>query len=472
MTRKQSQSHKGNEESAGILSYRKITNMEIGVVLREETVEAKSKFILAITGLKKQRTKVARKLRQLSKGLRSPRFWGVLFVEDFAFRRHHYRGFTSGQKVSYGVLADEAPKFSRAPARFVVAIGVVAATMLTPASIQADCTEWATQDFFKLEITKQQQLKEIDIMLLQKVKDCLNAGADPNETDKRDGTTLHYAVRLDSIYDGFYGDDRTRVNPNTNEIVKTLLDAGANPNATANDGHTPLHGAARWTRYVDVVKTLLDAGANTSATTLTDFDGYTPLHWAVLNENVEVVRTLLDAGADINATGSNDRYTPLHFAIDDHRYDLNEMVRTLLDAGANPNATDEDGRTPLHIVDYYIVSYEEETEITLLLDAGANPNATDELDRRTPLHLAVQGEDVKAVKTLLDAGADPNKTDFDRYTPLHFAAIDNEYAEVALALLDAGANANAADWDGVTPLDLAVANDNKVVADAIRTAGR
>ena len=174
----------------------------------------------------------------------------------------------------------EVSKFVTTTLRIAVTLGLVAASILTSACSKVDCSKWNTPEFFS-DTTS------------QKVKDCLDAGADANAID--------------------------------------------------DDGHTPLQWAARMSEDVNVTEALLDEGANANAT---DKVGNTPLHIAVgMNENVEVTKTLLVTGANVNAT--NDAgYTPLHVAFINSKYP--EVVLTLLEAGANANAVGYKGITPLH----------------------------------------------------------------------------------------------------------------------------
>ena len=73
--------------------------------------------------------------------------------------------------------------------------------------------------------------------------------------------------------------------------------------------------------------------------------GATPLHMAVVSDQLEIARFLIEKGANINAP-AKDEYggTPLHWAAVLGRV---EMARQLIDAGANVNATDKNGYTPL-----------------------------------------------------------------------------------------------------------------------------
>ena len=260
------------------------------------------------------------------------------------------------------------------------------------------CQSWNTAAFFA-NVTPQE------------VEDCLQWGADVNETDDNGNTPLHWA--------GY------NENP---EIAIALLDAGADVNATNNVGSTPLLMASS-NENPDVAIALLDAGADVNATNNV---GSTPLLMASSNENPDVAIALLDAGADVDAT-NNDGSTPLHWAA---AFNENpEVANALLDAGMDVNEKDDDGWTLLH----WAAAFNENPEVA---------------------------------NALLDAGADVNATDDVGLTPLHRAAALNENADVAIALLDAGGNVNATSDNGFTPLYLAVElNENPEVAETIREAG-
>ena len=70
----------------------------------------------------------------------------------------------------------------------------------------------------------------------------------------------------------------------------------------------------------------------------------TPLHYAVMNNNLQTAYMLLDNGANVNAKING--LTPLHIACQVGNV---AMVRLLLNAGADVNAKDSQyGNTPLH----------------------------------------------------------------------------------------------------------------------------
>jgi ankyrin repeat protein len=86
-------------------------------------------------------------------------------------------------------------------------------------------------------------------------------------------------------------------------------------------------------------------------------------------------------------------------------------------------------------------------------------------DGLTPLHKAVQADDIAAVKKLLAAGADARAaTTLGHVTPLALGAINGD-AAIIQALLNAGAGVDVANADGDTPLMLAAASGS---ADAIK----
>jgi len=143
--------------------------------------------------------------------------------------------------------------------------------------------------------------------------------------------------------------------------------------------------------------------------------GYrTPLHWAVLADDVALARSRLADGAEVNTKDHLGR-TPLHDAVSQGNPDL---VRLLLDHGAEVNTKDHLGRTPLHEA----VINEHPDLVRLILAHGAAVGIKDEFER-TPLHWAVTRDDGAAlVEPLLAAGAAVEVVDVDGNTPLDLAA--------------------------------------------------
>jgi ankyrin repeat protein len=103
-------------------------------------------------------------------------------------------------------------------------------------------------------------------------KKLLAAGANVCARNRRGAQPLHYAV------DGI--PDSPTWNPAAQEaVVECLIEAGADPNSTDKGGVSPLHRAVR-TRCAGAVRTLLAYGADPRRK---NGSGSTPLHLAVQN---------------------------------------------------------------------------------------------------------------------------------------------------------------------------------------------
>lgn len=133
-------------------------------------------------------------------------------------------------------------------------------------------------------------------------------------------------------------------------FVRKLRAAGAGPGVQERGGHTALHLACREGQPACARHLLGPPHAPPAAETReqlesVNYDGYTPLHVAVLRKDVELVQLLLRAGADLNKAEPSCGRTPLHLAVEAQSPELAEL---LLRAGADPAARGYGGRTPLY----------------------------------------------------------------------------------------------------------------------------
>lgn len=115
---------------------------------------------------------------------------------------------------------------------------------------------------------------------------------------------------------------------------------------------------------------------------------------------------------------------------------------------------DQYGRTPL----WHRALAGDLAGIRAELAGGADPSFGDDVDY-SPLHAAVQGGRVEAVKLLLDAGADPNKVDNHGNGPLWTAVLTAPQAaraELIAVLLTAGADPDRKNRHGRSPREMAV----------------
>lgn len=149
--------------------------------------------------------------------------------------------------------------------------------------------------------------------------------------------------------------------------IKELLEAGADPNATYWYQITALHFIVSM-ENMEATKLLADSGADINAK---DSAGQSVLHWACENENLNCIKLLLDMGADVCASNEH-KDTPLHYAAR-NSFSQAGAVLLLLEAGADVNAFNAAGQTALH----YAAKKGNIFCMQVLLDHGCDPNIRD-----------------------------------------------------------------------------------------------
>jgi ankyrin repeat protein len=192
---------------------------------------------------------------------------------------------------------------------------------------------------------------------LTRLRQLLDAGADPNQKDEQGFTPWMWAINFEENdalalllakisaipASDASGPGRGKLTMaaslNNMVAVRALLGKGVPPDSPAIDGATPLLVAAA-SGYTDLMKILLAAGAKPNTP---DQHGDTPLMAAVRIGSTAAVKLLLAARVDPNSKDRMGR-TALHWAARSGRVD---MVSMLLDAGVAIDVVDKTGRTAM-----------------------------------------------------------------------------------------------------------------------------
>lgn len=231
------------------------------------------------------------------------------------------------------------------------------------------------------------------------------------------------------------------------EHVKILIKAGAKPLrdiqynsllhlAVANP-QSP--DAVRIVRHLLKLKPYFSVQKN--------YRGLTPLHLAVANENEELVRELSSPHVQKRALDEVDQLSrsPLHYAV--LRNNVN-IVRILISSRANLYKEDKTGATALH----YAAKNNNFELVALFVTQTKLEDIPDE-EGRTALMWAASEDALDVLELMLryPTRFDAHACDNRRLTPLHFACMAGNERCVRL-LLSKSCDASRVDYLGQTPL--------------------
>uniref|UniRef100_A0A0N5CBQ3 ANK_REP_REGION domain-containing protein n=1 Tax=Strongyloides papillosus TaxID=174720 RepID=A0A0N5CBQ3_STREA len=195
------------------------------------------------------------------------------------------------------------------------------------------------------------------------------------------------------------------------EVIRCLSNKKS-VSVTSRNGHgmSPLHIAVL-ANNINGVKILLEECK--ISTEIYDEDARTPLHYAAQNGRVEIVELLLEHGARYNAVDAY-RATPAHYAAEISW----PILRSLFIKSGHSDMIDKEGRTPFM---WGVVSGNEETVLNMLRNFNIPRNGKDN-QKSTALHLAALTGNSSMCKMLIQQGWLPTAEDEVGATPLHIAA--------------------------------------------------
>ncbi|KAK3537773.1 hypothetical protein QTP70_017839 [Hemibagrus guttatus] len=278
---------------------------------------------------------------------------------------------------------------------------------------------------------------------LECVKCLLEAGADPDISNKNKETPLYKACENESIEIvrmilAFGGSVNQRchrgwtalheaVRRGNTQLCEALLQARAAIDATNAYGITALIEAARH-GSTEIVNYLISKGANVN---LQSCEGTTALSEACKHGHRDTVDLLLRHHADANK-GSQTRFLPLHIAAQ-HGH---EDIVSLLQPVTSRAKIRQSGITPLHLA----AEFNQENVVKFLIKSGCDVNTRMSHDRSsmfhdhrsTALYCAVTAGNAGVVELLLKAGANPN---LDPLSPLLFCEWISSVSHMAAPLI-------------------------------------
>lgn len=325
-----------------------------------------------------------------------------------------------------------------------------------------------------LQLLKQNRLTEshcrhVDGHYPRIVRALLAAGADRYARSKACGANpLHVALWLgleDEAHELLTAPDGSsndggRSSTKAGGLPRSKMEAGKRELLTAG-GHCmgPYHLAAAQTDSA-LLKLLL--AQKVATTNLPDALGRTPLHIAVMLNNLDNVAIFLSKGATADSSDADGR-TPLLLAAGQPRVDIIQLVAQGYGKASRwVGVVDKANRSPLHYACSMDAKVDSLEMVSWLLAQGVAPSGRDE-DGRTPLHFSCLDNSPHCedeVKLLLRARAEVDVKDKDGSTPLHLCARLGE-EKAAVQLIEHGASIDMPDGRGQTPIHLAARHDQE-----------
>ncbi|XP_075564169.1 NF-kappa-B inhibitor epsilon [Pelecanus crispus] len=190
----------------------------------------------------------------------------------------------------------------------------------------------------------------------------------------------------------------------------------------------------------------------------------TPLHLAVYLEQPSVIQALIHKGVNPGLQDRNGN-TPLHLACEQQHLQCAQQLlqgTAPTEGTAQPHGHHQDlqlqnwqGLACLHIS----TLKGNIPMMSLLLESGANIDVREGTSGKTPLHLAVECHNRRAVQFLLRNGAYVDAQMYNGCTPLHLA-VGRKDAAIAAILSHSGADTLLRNMENETAQDLADGNDD------------